>query len=144
MFRGPAAWLPIAAGSKLLIPWDNVSYGSPGLYSPGSPTRLTVQTRGLYQVDGQVLWDNGASGHRFLQFLVNGDPLGWGTNVAQFNEASNWMPQRTSMTLALDAGDYVELQAWHDTGATRSLVTIAHLGPALTLTRLGAIPGEGG
>ncbi len=138
---GPG-WVQVPNGLvEKIVPWDAVTYDSDTYFDPAFPTRLAVKTRGLYSVEGQVLWADASTGHRYIRILKNGDPLGWAMEAGAFNDG-DWTPQRTTTQMVLNGGDYIELAAQQDSGATLGLVTVANLGPSMTITRLGDVPGE--
>lgn len=80
-------------------------------------SRLTVPTglAGKYMINGTFAWSGSSTGKRYIGILLNGTTAiaQTGINVAQ--ESST-----ISVLYNLAEGDYVELQAWQDSGIDRS------------------------
>lgn len=86
-------------------------------------TRYTVPVAGTYRVSGQITWTTNGTGIRAAQFFKNGTMLP-GTNgflqVANSNFTTVVIPATNS---ACVVGDYLELAAYQNSGATLNTVT---------------------
>ncbi|MCW2973341.1 MAG: WIAG-tail domain [Thermoleophilia bacterium] len=106
-----------------------------------SPSRITITTSGLYQVNAAAGWNPNSTGYREVELVVNGvaGTPGTGTVVAiaRTPGASNTTRalQAVSATVRLTAGDYVGVRVAQDTGSTLDL-----LHGSLSVVRLGSSP----
>jgi hypothetical protein len=112
--------------------WDVLTFGSErfdtnGLHSTSSNTsRLTAVVDGAYLVIGQVHFASNSTGQRVAQIRKNaagasGSGTGW---ASESFRAGNTQITRVNLSaiVTLSAGDYVELFAWHDSGAALNVV----------------------
>jgi hypothetical protein len=111
------AWTPIS--------FDTVRYDSGSTWVAANPTRLTCQVAGVYTITGHLIYSpNTAGSQRNAAILLNGSiylaqqaPAVSGYSASQYTRVS------VNTTYRLNVGDYVELQAWQDSGAAVSLLT---------------------
>ena len=101
-------------------------YDSDGFHDPagGNPSRVTIPAGlgGVYSLNGYVVGDGNSSGSRRLQFMKNGALLPGGTDAtAAAAGGIGFDQQTTSMTVALVAGDYIELSYQQTSGGNRTL-----------------------
>ena len=84
-------------------------------------SRVTVGATGEYLVQYSAFWDANGTGLRITQLLVNGtgNPVGGQKNAS----GSANMIQSGGAPLQLTSGDYVELQAFQNSGANRTVDT---------------------
>src|SRR5215831_11376469 len=84
VYRSTPQSIPSAAWAKMSF--DTVRYdkGPSPHWAAGSPTRLTCQVAGAYQITGHIAFPSGVTGGatRMIGILLNGTPLlgigGWG------------------------------------------------------------------
>lgn len=81
-------------------------------------TRLTAKTAGRYQVFAFGQWDTNTTGDRFLRIRKNGATV----NLLEerVTPTANGNPHILAGELALAVNDYIELQAWQNSGGTRT------------------------
>jgi len=107
------------------ITWNasNDSFGSDVTYSGANPTRLTVQSDGVYRICGYAAIQSTAQrAQAALEILVNGVATGFqrsGSYIRNSGTAYDyWTMDITSTPFNLSASDYVELGIGQVTGAT--------------------------
>lgn len=92
--------------------WDTDGFHSPST----NPARLTVPAGlgGRYVVQGYGIWESNTAGNRQLYIRKNGS-----SNVATaFTDSAAGIARFSVDTeIALSAGDYVDLVAWHNAGS---------------------------
>src|SRR5436190_16085494 len=105
-----------------------------------NPTRFTVKTPGIYNLNGSVIFSGSTpiAGVRQAAVYVNGVSA-WDSEVQVNPSASEWTQITVAATLKLAAGDYVEIILTQTSGAAINL--IAGVRAAMALTWLGG-PGQ--
>jgi hypothetical protein len=102
-------WTPV---SWLLSEWDTDAMFN----LAGAPTRLTVNTGGVYSITGCVRWYANDAGERWLEIRVNG-----AIAICQvlYNVAGIDMEASQCVAMIYDfiQGDYVQLYVWQGSGA---------------------------
>ena len=102
-------------------------------------TRLTCKTAGLYIIVGNLLFDTSANGYRGMAFLLNGityigrvsaNPRNGGTGQYHCFFSANTIYQ-------LAVNDYVELQAYQNSGGALNLLCTAQYGMEFMMQRIG-------
>lgn len=94
---------------------DTEVYDTDNGHSTTSNTsRYTVQTSGVYLLFGVVVYAANSTGGRNAKFRVNGSTNYWGQQVT----VSGTLPSafNCSGLIPLNAGDYVELATWQNSG----------------------------
>jgi hypothetical protein len=120
------------------LTFDSERYDTDTIHSTVSNTsRLTATTAGKYDIKGSISYTAAASGVRLARILLNG-----ATVIANETRASASAADATAMTVAtvydLAAGDYVELQAYQNSGGSLNALHTANYSPEFMMTRLGA------
>lgn len=115
-YQATAQSIPNLTETAVII--DTVTQDSATGYNVSTPTRYTAQYSGWYEVVGKVNFNSTASGFRAVSFHVNGNAV---VPNPQANEptsggVNNIEPVAVG-TVYLNAGDYVELTAYQNTGA---------------------------
>jgi len=105
-FSGSSAWNAISWNNKVSDTEDS----STPMYASGSPTKITIQTDGWYEVAADICMTIDVSGNSFsVAFRVNGtdyyagDSVGWSTGGGAVNHATSFCT-----LLQLSSGDYIE------------------------------------
>lgn len=114
----------IATATSTAISWGAASQTNPNHWISGSPTRLTVQRAGVYELNASLLFATNSTGVRRLLVFVNGVALGTGSNnsvqaVAGVATSVNFVSRK----LTLAAGAYVEIYAYQDSGGNLAVNT---------------------
>jgi hypothetical protein len=108
----------VANNTNTVLSWNNEIFDSNGFHSTTTNTsRITIPTGlgGKYQFNASLLWALNATGGRTLQLRFNGG----GTIYfgGQTPGSSSLYPASTiTRIFNLNAGDYVELQAFQNSG----------------------------
>lgn len=118
-----------------VMTWDTEDYDRGGFYVPGQPTRLTIPVSGVYRVSGNVpMGANNTGSGRAVAIYVNGAAATSGSRyVPPFASASRVPTPEVNLELQLDAGDYLELFGWQDTGATLATFASGGIFPFLSV-----------
>lgn len=127
----PMAWVSKNAGQAIAtggsgsaISWATEELDTDGIFDVGSPTRLTIQTPGYYVFNGSMQWDAGSGGSfRYIYLRRDGSVTGIGAAGLTPSAASGLANRHGSIVsppMHMDAGDYVELMAFHDNGSDRN------------------------
>jgi hypothetical protein len=106
--------------SATVIPWTGVSWDTDTKWASGNPSRLTIVTAGYYLVTVQLSWGGaggGATNVIFVNVTVNGSTHPrLGGQVSLFGSLFTPANQIISGVLKLNAGDYLEVVPWTETG----------------------------
>lgn len=130
----------IPSGTWTTLTWDTEEYDPADIHSlTTNPSRVTVQRAGIYQVSINAGFAASAGGSaRGLGLLKNGSG-GWLALALLPPVAvavlSTHIP--LSASLQLSAGDYLEVQAFQDTGGGLNVVPVSDYSP---LFMVGLIP----
>lgn len=137
IFKDGSQTLSDATTTK--IEFDDVAEDTNNFWNPDNPTRLTVPQKfdGVYVVTAGVRFASNATGFRRAKVLPSWDADG--ANVEATFRAEPVSSSATAMTVAaprfyLRAGDYVELEAYQDSGGNLNVSTASTF---LSLTRVG-------
>lgn len=126
----------VASGVAVVLTWDTEQADDDGMHDATNPTRITLPLDGVYRVIGQVPFSANATGFRAVSLKLNGT-----TYVREVLVPPVATGVRTTPILAAEigasAGDYFELVASHDSGATLSIAPGTQTGPyfAVSLSR---------
>jgi hypothetical protein len=110
---------PIPNNAWQAVGFDTVRYDSGGTWAAANPTRLTCQVPGTYTITGHAVLANSAAGTvRLASLWLNGATAlaQQAPSLAAFSGSITWRASVTTTT-RLNAGDYVELWLYQDTGA---------------------------
>jgi len=101
------------------ISWDTEDKDTDGMWTVGTPTRFTIVTPGDYLFGAEFAVVAGTTGRLLIRFLKNGAAFparsGFGQTANTSSKASE-----TTLIPSLVAGDYIEVQGFQDSGATRA------------------------
>lgn len=119
--------------TSLALTFDTISYNTDSMASLGAPTRLTVNTAGVYTFTGNFLWDFlGTTGYRKLQLRINGGTILAEQAAVSINTASIAQGLSVTYTGLFAATNFVELvvltnNAQNGTLASLNASWISHL-----------------
>lgn len=108
-------------GSETTLTAGSEAYDTDTMHSTSTNTsRITATTAGKYEFWGTVAFDANGTGYRRVNYKLNG---GAGVTIATQNAVSSGGPIGTvvpvsKFTLALSAGDYVEITATQLSGGS--------------------------
>jgi hypothetical protein len=109
----------IANTTFTALTWDTEVRDNDAVHSTVTNTsRMTVVTAGWYRVSGTCGWAGSATGQRLSRWAVNGTGVE-GTEIA-FSSALSTTSAVPAVTadFFLNAGDFVELFVWQNTGGS--------------------------
>lgn len=112
-----AANVTLANASWLTVQWDRESFDD-GLHSTSSNlSRFTVPSgrSGKYMVVAHIVFTNGAESIRLVRLRKNGQYV---EGEARLVESGAGMSLTLSTVVAMNAGDYLEVQVYQNSGAT--------------------------
>lgn len=127
----------IPSGAWTSLTYNNERWDTNALHDTGSNTsRLTCRTAGVHLIAGSVQIDSAAASSRGLRIRLGGSTV----IAARFASAAN--TSITMMSIAtlyfLSVNDYVELQAYQDSGSSINASFQANFGPEFMMINLGA------
>ncbi|MDG4799058.1 hypothetical protein [Micromonospora sp. WMMD980] len=97
-----------------------------GHSTSSSTSRYVVQTAGWYRLAGGVTFVGNGTGRRGTRWLKNGtNPVDGGDVLIAAAGTGAGGPPASSPLVLLQAGDYIELQVFQDSGSSLALVTSA-------------------
>jgi hypothetical protein len=106
----------IANNSETAISFDTVEVDNAGMYSAGTPTRVTVQKAGVYMVTASVVYVANGTGDRYSSLQLNGGShVSYSLSPAA--SASHNTAHNISYVAAFNVGDYLELKVAQYSGA---------------------------
>lgn len=121
-----AVWTAVTFGTELI--------DTDGMWSSGSPTRLTVATAGRYDVHARIGFNGNATGVRDLKFYKNGVAL----SPHYSRETGSATGNTVELTAVLDLveGDYIEVYAFQNSGGNLAIGYSADSMPYASMVRL--------
>jgi hypothetical protein len=135
----------LATATATAVIFDTESYDSNAFYDGASPDRFVAPEPGYYLIIGNVNYDNTATSHtQHLQIMKNGSTrLARNGRRADANITS-WHLEVCTVAY-LDAGDYVTLEAYQNTGSNLDLdTTVAGAEPQFSISKIEtAVAGSG-
>lgn len=123
-------------GPYVAISFTHTDYDNDGMWDPGDPTRLTVQTAGIYLVIAQVHWAAHATGYRghLITHSADGPIAQW---HADPNDVTNLVRGTLSTTWSCLAAEYFELTVWQNSGGPLDVNADGYQAPILSANRIG-------
>lgn len=113
------SWIALTFTSETV---DTDVDGIGGHSTSVNTSRYVARYPGWYQVNGAYAPEANTTGRRGTRWAVNGSALDASTIIIPAGTASGVViPSRTKQ-IFLDEGDFVELQAFQDSGGTRTTV----------------------
>lgn len=129
-----STWTPVSFGATPAL-----LSGPSGFYSASNPTRLTVPAGmgGLYQVVGCLRFASSGTGQRLARIRLNAAT----SEVYASSPAFAGEPALNPVVFVpLEAGDYLELQGWQDSGESLQMTQLTPTYPRLSMCRLRTTP----
>jgi hypothetical protein len=124
-----------ASGSTILS-YDATDFNVGGVFDSTKPTRMTAPIAGRYLIVANARWESNVNGRRTIALEVNGTVA----QIARSNAtAATWTgtafnPEQTVEAIyKLNAGDYVEVLAYQDSGSPLTLLTNVDNGVAFAM-----------
>lgn len=106
--------LNIPTASSTMVAFDTEAYDTDGYWNSGDATKLVVPTNGRYLIVGNVSFPSGGGTLRFAKIFINGSTVIGSHHVAPVSGAETAV--NVSALAVLNAGDYVTLQVYQDSG----------------------------
>ena len=114
-----------AANTYTTLSWNQTAINTDNWFTGASPTRITLDRAGLYEVSGAIQWPAmtpalGNDSQIAIRFLKNGALLG-----TMFDAASKdvEVQQYVSFLTELTAGQFLEMQAYQNSNAAQSVIS---------------------
>jgi|FLYN01.1.fsa_nt_gi hypothetical protein len=131
-----SANIPINNGAVVTVTFNSERWDTDGIHSTSSNTeRLTAQRTGKYYIWAGIRFSDNGSGFRQLEVRRNGT-----TPIASEIRVPVVTGFGYDMTIAtvydLNAGDYVTLVAYQNSGANLNLLAVGNLSPEFLMHRL--------
>lgn len=130
----PNAWVPLT--------FQVADYDPDGLFNAASPTRVTVQRKGLYRVSAVAPFTVAATIRIGCQIQKNGAAVPMGTlNLPAGSLAAGGVaPTPPGLLLQLAAGDYVSAAAVHTHSAALNTIVVADTAAFLSVQCVSLLP----
>jgi hypothetical protein len=117
----------VANNATLVVSYDAVDFNVGGVYTAAQPTRMTAPIAGRYLIVATARWQNNDQGRRTIALEVNGTAV----QIARSNVSAYFQggvnplqPEQTAQAVyMLNAGDYVEVWAYQDSGGALNLLS---------------------
>lgn len=122
------------------IPFNTTSFDDNFFFDANNNTRLYVKTPGLYSIMGSVKWTGNGTGVRSLRIARVAKSNGQLTEIAWDTVKPTDASQQANQVHThywLAEGDYVELDAYQNSGAALSVLYAPFYSPVLSLARVG-------
>lgn len=129
-----AAFSHNSSGNYLAVTFDSERFDTDALHSTSSNTsRLTAPVAGYYHIGFSGEWDGNTTGRRFFTLIINGT-----THITEIQLVNTDGSARGAPTgfYFLNAGDYVEIYGWQDSGGTRTIVSSPNKSPEFWMYRI--------
>ena len=139
-FTGAKAYLganaSLANNVVTTMSWSFVAMDSSGYWSAAAPTRLTVPKGrgGVYLVVANGTFAAGAEADRLVRIVKNTATL---VAEARLVEAGSTISVTATQLVQLNAGDYVEMQMYQNSGVAINALGANDYYTSLMLVRLG-------
>lgn len=124
----------IPDSTDTFVVWNVEQYDTDSIHSPASPTRLTVQTEGLYLVIASIIFGGGTSGARSADIYQDGVLV---TRAGLIIAASGRL--NVQQVFACVPGSYFQISVYQSSGGPLQLDQGTSC-PFVSLTRLGGGP----
>lgn len=123
--RTTALAIPGAPGGSTVLSYDATDFNVGGVFDAAQPSRLTAPVAGRYLIVATARWTADPDGRRTLALVVNGAaPQIARSNVSAYSTNGLLAPEQTAEAIyPLNAGDYVVVWAYQDSGAPLDLLT---------------------
>lgn len=108
-----------------------LNYDTDGMYSSGASTRLTAKTPGVYRIVGEIEWVANTTSVRQAALCKNGSTYFGFSQIPPAQAGGTY--QQVIGEVLLAAGDYVEVQGWHNVSSPLG-VDGGHLSASLVAT----------
>jgi hypothetical protein len=129
--------MTIPTSANTVVTFDAERYDSHAFHSTAVNTsRFTIPTTGYYHIGGNVRWDTNTTGRRLLAINVDGDAA---NPIVFFENVPNavGVPILVACDYFLTAGQYVELSAFQNSGADRTLQALTNYSPEFWIHLIG-------
>lgn len=103
----------IANGSFVPISFDVANYDEWGYWSAGTPTRLVAVESGIHDIGAQFSIASNVTGKRAITIRLNATTV---IATAEITASGTARKLNISTKYNLTAGDYVEVEAWQNSG----------------------------
>lgn len=128
--------ISLASGSYASLPFNSEDFDTDNIHDvTTNNTRLTCNTAGVYLITVNVSFFMNATGSRSLKILLNGSTIiGMVTD-----NTSTILTMRLNINTIykLSVGDYIEIQAYQDSGSALNVPYEAKSSPAFGMVKVG-------
>jgi len=124
----------VSASTWTAIALDSTTVDSYGGHSnTTNSSRYTAQVAGWYQVSGVLAINTNATGFRAARLQINGAALPASDSYANNMGTNNTTVTTPTRLVFLNAGDYVELAGWQNSGGALSTSVLTEFASALNV-----------
>jgi hypothetical protein len=120
------AAVTLTSGVTAVLSYDATDFNVGGVYSSAQPSRMTAPVAGRYLIIATARWQSNEAGRRTIALEVNGTAAQIArTNVSPHVQGGGaFNPEQAAEAIyRLNAGDYVEVWAYQDSGVPLTLLT---------------------
>ncbi len=115
------------ANNGAAVSWDTKDADTDGMYSAGSPTRLTIVHPGLYIVNFSLSWAFNNAGWRGAQIRLNADATPIAAQQIMTMTSSGTFVLNVTTIRFLQAADYLTGFAYQDSGGNLNTADPTHM-----------------
>lgn len=122
--RHASSAVTLQDNATAVLSYDTADFNVGGVFNSAQPTRMTAPVAGRYFITASVRWASNATGRRALALELNGTAAQIArSNVSPFLQGgAAFNPEQTAQTIyKLNAGDYVEVWAYQNSGGPLDL-----------------------
>lgn len=113
--------VPTGGWTAITFPAADELVDTDGMHSDTNSSRITFARAGRILAGGSIQWLSGIAGSRGLRVRLNGAGAEWASVMEDASGAPGWTYPATCLApvaINVAANDYIELDAFQDSGAT--------------------------
>jgi hypothetical protein len=126
----------LGGGVQTTLAFNSERYDTAGMHENTTDnSRLTAPIDGIYSVTAQIVWEPGTEAEHELFVRKNGSPT-----IAETNDVTTGNAQSVATQVRLQAGDYVEAEAYQESGDGIDVQLNSEVSPEFAMTWLAPGP----
>jgi len=124
----------IANNSSTILAFNSESYDTDSMHdNTTNNSRVTIKTAGKYVVVGFIKWSSNSTGRRQISIMVNGSQK---ETIEDSSNTAHHHYQQVVAEMSLSVNDYLELQAYQNSGGALDSLTMNSIYPGLAAMKV--------